>query len=407
MNGFQLARTWKILLLGPGDEQASSLRTLLSQEAPAAQVFEVKAYPDTAKLPQLLSSQALSLCFLDVTSSRETALPLIREIHQIAPRLPVIALIQADDPDLILGCLRQGAVDFLIFPSPPAQIAQVFTRVVQRFPELAPTSSYARTIAVMPVKGACGASTVALNLAFQKKRLGVKRLLLADLDPLTGTLAFMLRAKPTYSFLDAMSRGTTLDHDVWKSLVQNIDGTDVLLSPDVIVEALYQLGDPAPMIEFARTCYDLMILDLASPYGPWNHRIAQLSDEIFLVSTADAVGLRSAQRALAFLSNHQISPSKVRMIINRFSRNVSLGADVFETSLQRQLFAKVHEDGEAVQRALIDAKPVAPGCAFSKDMVALADALAGPKSVVPDTKPTPKPGALMGLLALFGKKASP
>jgi pilus assembly protein CpaE len=383
------------------------LKSLLSQEIPSAVLFELKSYPDAAALPQLLSSQALSLCLLDVSSKPETAIPLIREMQTLAPRLPIVALLQSDDPDQILSCLRQGAVDFLAIPASAVQVGQVFTKVVQTFPELAPSSSCARVIAVVPAKGACGASTIALNLAFQRKRLGAKRVLLADLDPLTGTLAFQLRAKPSYSFLDAMGRGEQLDQDIWKSLVHTVDGVDILFAPDAVTESLYNLGDPAGMIEFARGCYDLMILDLASAYGAWNGRIAQLADEILLVTTGDPGGLRSSQRSLLALRNQQVAPSKTRILVNRYNRARSLGADVLETALQRDLFLTIPADADNVQRALIDAKPVAPGTPFAKSILALADALAGPKPVDTESKPASKPSALSGLLALFGKKATP
>jgi pilus assembly protein CpaE len=405
MSGFQYARNWRILLLGPSPALGEGLKSLLSQEIPLAVLFEVKAYPDAPALPQLLTSQNLSLCLLDVSSKPEVAIPLIREMQTLAPRLPIIAVLSSDEPDQILACLRQGAADFLPVPASPAHLSLVFTKVLQAYPELAPSSACARTIAVMPAKGACGASTVALNLAFQRKRLGAKRVLLADLDPLTGTLAFQLRAKPTYSFLDAMNRGD-LDQDVWRGLVQHVDGVDVLYAPDAITEALYNLGDPAPMVEFARGCYDLIIMDLASAYGPWNGRLAQLADEVLLVTTGDPGGLRSAQRSLLALRNHQTPEGKVRILVNRHHKARSLGTDVFETALQKQLLLTLPADVESIQRALIDAKPVAAGAPFAKGILALADALAGPKPPAPEGKPAAKPGALSGLLALFGKKAT-
>jgi len=61
-------------------------------------------------------------------------------------------------------------------------------------------------VAVIPAKGACGASTIAANLAFQWKRSSGQRILLVDLDPLTGTISFMLKIKSIYSFLDALQR---------------------------------------------------------------------------------------------------------------------------------------------------------------------------------------------------------
>lgn len=407
MGGFQYARNWRILLLGPSSALGEGLKSLLSREIPLAVLFEVKSYPDAPALPQLLSSQNLSVCLLDVSSKPEVAIPLIREMQTLAPRLPIVAVLSSDEPDQILACLRQGAADFLPVPASAAHLSQVFAKVLQTYPELAPTSASARTIAVIPAKGACGGSTIALNLAFQRKRLGAKRVLLADLDPLTGTLAFQLRAKPSYSFLDAMNRGEQLDQDIWKGLVQTVDGVDILYAPDAISEALYNLGDPAPMLEFARGCYDLIIVDLPSAYGPWNGRLAQLADEILLVTTGDPDGLRSSQRSMTALRNHQVAPAKIQIVVNRFNKARSLGADVFETALQKELLLTLPSDLDSIQRALIDAKPVAAGAPFAKGIVALADALAGPKPPAPEGKPAAKSSPLSGLLALFGKKATP
>ncbi len=406
MSGFPYARGWKILLLGPAPSLGGGLKSLLTQEIPALQVFEVKSYPDAAALPSLISSQGLSICLFDVSTKPETALPLIREMQRLSPRLPIIAVLQDDETDLILSCLRQGAADFIALPAAAAQLDQVFTKVVQSYPELAPANASARVISVISAKGGCGASTLALNLAFQRKRLGVKRILLADLDPLTGTLAFQLRAKPAYSFLDAMNRGSQLDQDIWKGLVHTMDGIDILFSPEAVSEALYMLGDPAAMIQFARGCYDILILDVASAHGAWNGRLAQLSDEILLVATGDPLGLRSAQRSLASLRNHQIPAAKTRIVVNRYSKTAGLGTDVLETSLQKGLFMTLPSDPESIQRSVIEAKPVVAGSAFAKGVLALADALAGPKQAVPEKKPAPKSGALSGLLAMFGKKAT-
>ena len=61
----------------------------------------------------------------------------------------------------------------------------------------------------MPGKGACGASTIAANLAYHIQRLSKTRLLLADMDPMTGTTSFLLNLKSTYSFIDALYTPTT------------------------------------------------------------------------------------------------------------------------------------------------------------------------------------------------------
>jgi len=75
----------------------------------------------------------------------------------------------------------------------------------------------------MPAKGACGATTVATNLAFQWKRLGKKRVLLADLDPLGGTVfSFLLKVKCAYSFVDVLHRSSNLDHGTFGKAMINL-----------------------------------------------------------------------------------------------------------------------------------------------------------------------------------------
>ena len=133
----------------------------------------------------------------------------------------------------------------------------------------ASSKEQAKTIAVMPAKGACGATTLACNLAFQWKRISGKKVLLVDLDPLTGNLSFLLKVKSVYSFLDVLNRATELDADLWSAMVRPVHGVDVLLAPDLMLDQNQELRDPSPILEYARHAYDVVILDTSSVYTEW------------------------------------------------------------------------------------------------------------------------------------------
>ena len=156
----------------------------------------------------------------------------------------------------------------------------------------------------MPAKGGCGASTIASNFAYQLKRLGDKRILLADLDPLAGTLSFLLKIKSNYSFMDVLARSSEIDADLWKAMVTNRQGVDVLLSPEVMTEGMTELTDASSIIEYARGAYDLVVLDTGSVYGEWNLSQAQIADEILLVTTNELTSLQ-ARAARPQLSGQQ------------------------------------------------------------------------------------------------------
>ncbi len=407
MSGFQLSRTWRILLLGPGVEPASEVRTLLAAHSPSTEVFEVRSYPPSNSVPKLFTNRQLSVCFIDAATAPDLAVPLIGEIQQAAPGVAIVALLAAEDPDLILRCLRRGASQFLAGPVSASQLEQVFERLARQIPTLSTGAAFSRLIAVAPVKGACGASTVALNLAFQKKRLSGGRKLLADLDALGGAISFLVSAKPSYSFLDALGRGAALDIDVWKSLVQTRDGVDLLYAPETVSEAVYGLHDPEALFRFARTQYDLILADLGSVYGLWNLNALRSADEILLVMTNDVSSVRSALRALDYLSAHRIPEGKLRIVANRFSGNFGLDAATLEQTLHRSILAALPADYDAVQRSLLEGKPVPGASAFGRSVSALADALRGQK-MPPQQRAAEapaRPGRLAGFFNLLLRKA--
>jgi pilus assembly protein CpaE len=405
MSTVGIARNWKILVLGPSAELGAAMRALLSEQVPSAQLFEVRSYPDTAALGRLLSSQPLSVCLLDATSSKDTALPLIREIEKAAPKLPVVTLLSRNDPDLVLACLRQGAAEFLIHPFLADQVGAVFGRLATTHPNLSQPDSQGRLVAVLPVKGGCGASTLALNLAYQRKKFDAKRVLLADLDPLCGIQSFLLKAKPAYSFMDAIARGSLLDGDVWRGLVQTVDGVDVLYAPDALVEGIYDLVEPRDLITFARGMYELVVADAASVYGPWNERIAQMADDVLLITSGEPAAVPSCRRALEHLRNLRVPAQRIKLVLNRDGK--SSAAELLQQQLAVPVYKALPSDPEAVQQSLLDGKPVAAASGFGKSLGSLATALAGkPSEAAIAAKPPEKAksGGLAGLWGLLGRK---
>ena len=169
----------------------------------------------------------------------------------MAPSIPVVVILNANNPDLILRCLRQGAAEFLLQPLSTEQLHPVLERLSQLSTNPGgERGGGAKVLCVMPVKGACGASTIATNLAFQWKRTGSKKVLLADLDPATGTLSFLLKLKSSYSFMDALNRAGTLDSDLWRGMVTPTGGLtggiDVLLSPENPMDSTHRAAGPGP-----------------------------------------------------------------------------------------------------------------------------------------------------------------
>jgi len=388
----------KAVVIGPNARMAEELDPLLLSQLPGSPTSHIRSYPSPRDLSGAMGSGTPHLVFLDVNSDSDQAMQLLIEMTRFGPSVQVIALLASNEPDLILRCLRSGAAEFLIQPFTAEQLAEALQKL-SRLNQGGDASGKepAKICAVIPVKGACGATTIACNLAFQWKRMGAKRILLADLDPLTGTMSFLLKIKSSYSFLDVLQRSHELDADLWHAMVTPVNGVDVLLAPELMVEGTQDLTDPSPVLEYARHAYDVVILDTGSVYGNWNLNTARLSNELLLVTTNELPALQAAQRALSYLDANRIGRWKMRLIVNRYHRDVGLSREVIGTALHTEVFDILPSDYEAVQKSMMEGKPTPASTPFGKSMMQLADRLGG------RTEPGKKTSSLGGLLGLFNK----
>ena len=379
----------------------SELEPLLTPHLAGLTLSRLQTYPSPRDLSSLVGGGAANLVLLDAISDRDMALHLLEELSRMGSNVSALALLGANDPDFILRCLRAGAADFLIQPFTADQLDSAFAKVARVQPPSADTSGKdpCKIIAVMPAKGACGATTIAANLAFQWKRLGGQKILLADLDPLTGNLSFLLKAKSIYSFLDALQRAGELDQDLWHTMVQQVNGVDVLLAPELILENVQDLlNDPTPILEYARHYYDVVVLDTASVYGEWNLNLARQASELLLVTTNELPALQATQRALSYLDTHRIGRWKIRLIVNRYVRDVGLSREVIGTALHSEIFDTLASDYDGVQRSLMDGKPIPTSSVLGKSIAQLVERLGGKPQ-----KSNKKGSSLSGLLGLFSK----
>ena len=186
--------SWKALFICRNDKITRDLTALFVHHLPALAAINLEAYPSRHQIASVVAAESPKLCLLEITEPNEKALETIPELLRADAKLPIVALLPSDDPELILRCLRQGASDFLIAPFTSEQVEGAVQKIARLYPSR--MQSPGKVYCFMPAKGGCGASTIASNLAYQLKRLGEKRILLADLDPLAGTLSFLLKSNP-------------------------------------------------------------------------------------------------------------------------------------------------------------------------------------------------------------------
>ncbi len=385
---------WKALFVSSNPLMMRELTALLNRSLPQLSCSQLESAPTPQQLTTTIRVESPNLCFLDFARDPEKMLGLIPELLRLDRRLVIVALLPGSDPSLVLRCLRQGASEFLLTPFTADQVEAALQKIAKLLPDQALRKA-GSVCCVMPAAGASGATTIACDLAYQWKRAGSKRVLLADLDPLAGTVSFVLKIKSQYSFIDVLQRSSDIDADLWNAMVTARTGVDVLLSPETPIEGAEDLTDAASIVEYARHNYDHVILDADGVYGAWNLTQARLADELLLVTTNELTALHAAHRALDYLEINGVARWKIRIIVNRYERQAGLSEDSIATALNADLYHLLPNDYEAAQIAVMESKPIPSHSRLGKGLARLADRLAGRE------QSQRKGSSLAGLFSLF------
>ncbi len=375
------------------------LQPLLAHHFPLCAPVDLPENPSTQELSVAFQSAVPKFCITEIDHSPDRVFSLIPELLRMDAKLGILVVLPNNQPDLILRCLRLGATEFLIAPFTEDQVQSAAQKLVKLLPR--PEASVAaKVFCVMPAKGSCGSTTVACNVAFELKRLGSSRVLLADMDPLTGTVSFLLKIKSLFSFVDVLNRAADMDADLWKAMVTNCHGVDVLLAPETLVEGASDIRDASPIIDHARYNYDTVVLDAGAAIGDWSVSQAELSDEVLLVATNELSSLHAAQRSLNYLESNGIERWKIKLLINRYDQHVGLSKEAIANALNADVYHVLPSDHASIQKSMLEGKAVLPACSFGKSVTALAEKLAGRE------EHAKKSSSFAGLLSLFSRTSS-
>ncbi len=379
---------WKPLVVCPHDQMAVRIRTALAEQGLHDACF-LPQYPPAGAMSGIRTQHGCNICFLDTATDPDRAMVLISEA---APHLQVVALNPRKDADLILQCLRLGASEFLADPS-PEEVGRLLERL-GRHMEPAESSRPSTVICIMPGKPGCGASTLATYLAIELKRCGIRKVLLVDTDPISSSVAFLLKVKPAFHLGDAVRDCDRMDDDLWGRLAVNCHGIDVLPAPDdptvrIEIPPRAALG----LLAFWRKHYDVILLDVAGAHSA-GCEFAPVSDHVLLVTSNELSALHAARRSMLCLEKNTIDIARRRLVVTRYTPAIGLKREGIEAALKAAPFAYLGNDWDAVQRALIDGRPLDSDSHFGRSLHALAERLLG------NEKPGKKRTRLLGLWSL-------
>ena len=305
-------------------------------------------------------AQMLEFVALAIDDADEDDLVMLGEIIALAKAKKIKVILIAEDvsPAALHQLLRQGADEFVPYPLPEGELAAAIERLKKREQQAVQQSTFVSTetpadgvmLAVQAIAGGTGASTLAVNLAWELANVDKKeppRVCLLDFGLQTGSVATYLdlpRRDPVY---EMWSDTDLLDEEVFRqALTSYEDQLWVLTAPqDILPLDMITPEDVQRVLDQARAKFDYVIVDMPSTLVQWTETVLNNAQVYFTTLELD---MRSAQNAIRLkraLRSEDLPLEKVRFCLNRAPKFTDLNgksrvkrlAESLEIAIELQL----------------------------------------------------------------------
>jgi pilus assembly protein CpaE len=366
------------LLIAPDRALARQL-TAAVQETRAFQLLaDMKSYPPPNTLEIRLRQIKPDVILLDVSTSLDGALELIRFASSLRPITPIIAFHHTRDSATVITALRAGASEFLYAPFDAGSQRDAVSRIRRlRHAEPDTPPELGKVVVFSAAKPGAGSSTLALHTAHAIRKRTSRRVLLIDFDLQSGSISFYLKLQPHHSVLDALAKVDRLDAVLWGSLVESRGGIDVLPAPETPFSQPVEQPRFNDLIEYARRAYDWIVLDTPTIFHRTSLLSVSESDQALIVSTADLASLHMARRAVTALKQLGFSRDRYQIVVNRLDRKSSLAAGDLSRLFDCPVPACIPNDYFTLHRLISLGEPLLPDCDLGRSINSLAAHIAG------------------------------
>lgn len=399
-----------VVLIGCSGELLQLLRLELSVHAAKieAEFLGVESAISTLRPPPQIDDvrrgktetspdQPRRLFIVHLDSAQE--LPAIKRLGSFFLSNPILVLIgNSNDPSIPITAMRMGASQVVMLPLQADDFKQALDCISAQFGS--PVGN--RVIAVAGATGGCGATTIAINVAFEIAQQQALRVILAELSLQVGKLPLYLNVEPRYTTHDLLKEIHRLDlYFMQQALTPIVDRFHILAGPYHAVTPLHvPTSDVLLLIECLRQLADVIVLDVPCTYDPMYFETLNAADEILLVSEQKVPSIRSLQ-----MIHESLGDKPHKMVLNRYDPDLpGFGVDRLKQMLHVDEIFTIVSDYGAVSAAVNQGLPLRlkePRCRVLSDIALIAQKLM-PREDVKDAKRGT--GVFGGLIRALGIK---
>lgn len=352
-----MPHTIRVILFTANEADAPELRRRITG---LPQVRIVAELDEPSLFAQAASQFPAELILADLDPNAPVVIECLRQLKESAPNLPIFALSEQTDGNVVLSAMRAGIREYLLKPLNLEEFEQAVGRIT---PAQARAKEPGKLVSVIGSAGGVGCTTIAANLAVELSGLigEDRKVALVDLDFRFGHAATLLDLHGQFTVADLCQTPEQLDPQmVQKALIKHESGVLVLRRPHSFAQA--EMITAAHCANVLSTLQDMcayVVVDGPTRHDPGGRSVLDAADFQFLVLQLLVTSVRNTDRMVQELAVQGFNTDRITFICNRLGRESGhLELSQVETILNRRIAATIVDDWKAVSSSINIGRPL-------------------------------------------------
>ena len=366
----------RILIVDDISDTRESIQRLLEFEPDIEVIGEAGSGSEALLLAEDLSPD---IVLMDINMPEMDGIRTTELLALRAPNSSVVIMSVQGENAYLRRAMMAGAREYIVKPFTGDELASAIAKVYElerrkrgaivEQPHPNTAASHVRKgqiLSFFSTKGGVGKTTLATNLAVELAHSGKWRVLLMDLNLQFGDVGVFLNLVPKRNLADLTQTGNLQFSEIQSFLLTHSSGVQVLAAPTrpeyaelVTVEHIEQI------LKEVKPHFDFIILDNVSRFEDISLLSLDLAEQIFLVVAMEVPALKNTKLSLETMSDlHYLD--KVKVILNRSSREMGLDLSDIEKSLNFKVSFEILSDGKTLVNAVNKGIPFVEHNAQSK-----------------------------------------
>ncbi|WP_297771362.1 AAA family ATPase [uncultured Roseovarius sp.] len=331
-------------------------------------------------------AESLEFVAIAIDETDEDDLVMLGEIIVLASKQGIKVILIAEDvsPAVLHQLLRHGADEFVPYPLPEGELQAAIDRL-RNAPapvQLAtsstpaalekPTEGDAVILGVQGLSGGTGATTLAVNLAWELanvEKTNPPRVCLLDFSLQFGSVSTYLDLPRREVVFEMWSDTEVLDDDIFRqALVSFDDKLWVLTAPsDILPLDMITSEDVNKVLALARKHFDYVIVDMPGTLVQWTESVLNAAHIYFATLELDMRSAQNTLRVKRALLSEDLPVEKLRYCLNRAPKFTDLSGKSrvrrLAESLEINIELQLPDGGRAVCQSSDHGLPLASSAA--------------------------------------------